>query len=184
MKTKIYVKLKRAGADLVQIRRAAGQPSRGWLSFQGQTLPVTLGRGSVKANKREGDGATPRGTFHPLRVWWRADRLPRPRTGLPTRPIRREDGWCEDPNARHYNRPIRLSADSGADRLTRADHLYDVIVEIDHNTRPRIAGRGSAVFIHLSRPDGSPTAGCVGLKRRDLLWLVARLSPRTRISIQ
>lgn len=167
----------------VQVRRAAGERSRGWLAWEGQTVPVTLGRGGILANKREGDGATPRGLFHPLRLWWRADRLARPRTSLPVRPIRPEDGWCEDPASRQYNQPVRLDAASPADRLTRTDHLYDLIVEIDHNTRPRIAGRGSAVFLHLARPDGGPTAGCIGFRQGDLLRLLSRMTTATRIEI-
>jgi len=166
------------------VRRAGGEKARGWLAAFGRHYPVTLGRGAIRANKREGDGATPRGLFHPLRLWWRADRLPRPRTPLPVRPIRPDDGWCEDPDARAYNRPVRRGPKSTADRLMRTDHLYDLIVEIDHNTCPRIKGRGSAVFIHLCRPDRSPTAGCIGLRKGDLLRLLARLDRRTRISIE
>ncbi len=116
---------------------------------------MALGRGGIKANKREGDGGTPRGTFRPRQLWWRADRHPRPQTFLPARPIRREDAWCEDPGDRHYNQPVRLAHGQAGDRLTREDHLYDFIVEIDHNTAPRIAGRGSAVFLHLARSNFS-----------------------------
>ena len=101
---------------------------------------MALGRGGILANKREGDGGTPRGIFHPRQLWWRADRHRRPVTLLPTRPIRREDAWCENPADRHYNRPIRLDREQGGDRLTREDHLYDFIVEIDHNAAPRVAG--------------------------------------------
>ena len=79
------------------------------------------------------------------------------------RRIRGDDGWCEDPRDRHYNQPIRLEPDHPGDRLKRADHLYDLIIELDHNTRPRIAGRGSAVFVHVARPGFAPTAGCVAL---------------------
>ncbi len=76
---------------------------------------------------------------------------PRPRTLLPARAIQPEDAWCEDPQSRHYNQPMRLDHDQSGDRLTRDDHLYDFIVEIDHNNSPRIKGRGSAVFLHLAR---------------------------------
>ena len=69
------------------------------------------------------------------------------------------------------------------DRLTRKDHLYDFIVEIDHNTRPRIAGRGSAVFLHLARENFGPTAGCVSMTKSAMLHLLRRLGPRTRIVI-
>jgi L,D-peptidoglycan transpeptidase YkuD (ErfK/YbiS/YcfS/YnhG family) len=144
---------------------------------------VALGRGGIKADKREGDGGTPRGTFRPLRLWLRADRHPRPSTRLPLRTIGATDAWDENPASRSYNRPIRLGRDAAGDRLMRADHLYDFIVEIDHNTRPRIAGRGSAVFLHLARPGFAPTAGCVGMTRGAMLQLLRRLGPATRLII-
>ncbi|MFC0240499.1 L,D-transpeptidase family protein [Rhodopseudomonas telluris] len=167
----------------IRVRAAAGERSRGWLTAEGLTIPVALGRGGILANKREGDGGTPRGTFRPLRLWWRADRWPRPRTLLPVRPITAADAWCEDPASRHYNRPLRRGAGEAGDRLQRADHLYDLIIEIDHNTRPRVAGRGSAVFLHLARDNFGPTAGCVAMTRSNLLRLLARIGPRTRIVI-
>ena len=113
----------------------------------------------------------------------RADRHPRPRTFLPSRAIRPEDAWCEDPYSRHYNQPLRLDRDHGGDRLTRDDHLYDFIVEIDHNTSPRIAGLGSAVFLHLARENFGPTAGCVSMTKSAMLQLLKRLGPQTRIVI-
>jgi L,D-peptidoglycan transpeptidase YkuD (ErfK/YbiS/YcfS/YnhG family) len=146
-------------------------------------LPVALGRSSIKANKREGDGATPRGHFRLLRLWWRADRHPRPFTRLPVRRILNDDGWCEDPQDRRYNRPVKVPPQSKADRLTRSDALYDFIIEIDHNTRPRVAGRGSAVFIHIARPGFAPTAGCVALAMPALRRLLRRLGPHTRIMV-
>jgi L,D-peptidoglycan transpeptidase YkuD (ErfK/YbiS/YcfS/YnhG family) len=145
---------------------------------------VALGRGGILANKREGDGGTPRGRFKPLRLWWRPDRGLRPATRLPIRRMRPSDGWCEDPNDRAYNQPIRLQPGSSGDRLWRDDHLYDLILEIDHTTRPRVRGRGSAVFIHVARPGFGPTAGCVALTPRSLRGLLARLGPKTRIDIQ
>jgi len=168
----------------VRVRRAAGDPRRGWLTAGGWTVPVALGRGGILANKREGDGGTPKGTYRPLRLWWRADRHVRPRTHLPARPIRAEDAWCEDPRDRRYNQPIRLINGQAGDRLTREDHLYDFIVEIDHNAGPRIAGRGSAVFLHLARPNFSPTAGCVSMTKSSMLRLLRRMGPRTKIIIE
>jgi L,D-peptidoglycan transpeptidase YkuD (ErfK/YbiS/YcfS/YnhG family) len=176
--------MRRKSLGKLSVRRKAGHPTQGWLRAWPWTLPVALGRGSIKANKREGDGGTPRGVFRPVRIWWRADRLPRPAAQLPVRRIGPGDGWCENPKHRRYNRPVDVAAGSTADRLARADALYDVIVEIDHNTRPRIAGRGSAVFIHVARPGFAPTAGCVALERAALLRLVSRLGPNTRICIE
>jgi L,D-peptidoglycan transpeptidase YkuD (ErfK/YbiS/YcfS/YnhG family) len=167
----------------IRISAAAGDPRRGWLLAGGQTVPVALGRGGIRANKREGDGGTPKGTFRPRQLWWRADRHPRPRTFLPVRAIGPEDAWCEDPTSRHYNQPMRLDRDRGGDRLKRDDHLYDFIVEIDHNSLPRIKGRGSAVFLHLARANFAPTAGCVSMTGAAMLRLLARLGPETRIVI-
>jgi L,D-peptidoglycan transpeptidase YkuD (ErfK/YbiS/YcfS/YnhG family) len=168
----------------IRIRAAAGDPRRGWLTAAGQTIPVALGRGGILANKREGDGGTPRGTFRPRQLWWRADRHPRPRTFLPVRAIRPEDAWCEDPGDRHYNQPVRLEPTRGGDRLRRDDNLYDFVVEIDHNTGPRIKGRGSAVFLHLARENFGPTAGCVSMTKSAMLRLLQRLGPGTRIVIE
>ena len=169
---------------MILVHAAAGDPRRGWLTSDGWTVPVALGRGGIIANKREGDGGTPKGIFRPRQLWWRADRHPRPRTLLPARAIRPDDGWCEDPLDRHYNQPIRLEGDRGGDRLQRDDHLYDFIVEIDHNTSPRIAGRGSAVFLHLARRDFSPTAGCVSMTKSAMLRLLERLDIETKIVIE
>jgi L,D-peptidoglycan transpeptidase YkuD (ErfK/YbiS/YcfS/YnhG family) len=175
--------------SLIRVRarpgpRCGGFLTQGWLCADTMCAPVALGRTGIKANKREGDGGTPRGTFRLKRLWWRKDRLMRPQTRLPVRPIRREDAWSEDPLDRRYNRPVRRRTGEPGDRLWREDHLYDLIVEIDHNDHPRIAGRGSAVFMHLARPGFAPTAGCVGLERSRLLRLLMRLGPKTRIDIR
>jgi L,D-peptidoglycan transpeptidase YkuD (ErfK/YbiS/YcfS/YnhG family) len=155
----------------------------GWLLAGSRRLPVALGRTGLATLKREGDGATPRGWFHPVRLWWRADAGARPRTGLPVRRIRRSDAWCEDPADRRYNRPIELSDGAAGDRLWRGDPLYDLVVEIDHNCRPRVKGRGSAIFIHVARPGLAPTAGCVALPAAELRRLLARLCAKTWIRI-
>jgi L,D-peptidoglycan transpeptidase YkuD (ErfK/YbiS/YcfS/YnhG family) len=167
----------------VSVTSRPGRRQQGWLRSGTKRLPVALGRTGIRALKREGDGGTPVGTFRPVRLWWRADRLPRPRTLLPVRRITPDDAWCEDPKDRRYNRAFKRSANEPGDRLRRDDGLYDLIIEIDHNTRPRVAGLGSAVFIHVARAAFGPTAGCVALRRDDLLQLLARIGPRTRITI-
>jgi L,D-peptidoglycan transpeptidase YkuD (ErfK/YbiS/YcfS/YnhG family) len=169
--------------SLIRVRRSSGSRSRGVLLAGRHAIPVVLGRAGIAAGKREGDGATPRGRFRLIRLWWRADRVPRPRTRLSARRIDTAVAWCEDPADRRYNRPFRRSANEPGDRLWREDHLYDLVIELSHNTRPRVAGRGSAVFLHVARPDRSGTAGCVALTAKDLLQLIGRLGPGTRIDV-
>jgi L,D-peptidoglycan transpeptidase YkuD (ErfK/YbiS/YcfS/YnhG family) len=169
-------------ANLI-VRTRPGNRRQGWLWIGDRFIKVALGRAGIKANKREGDGATPAGRYRLVRLWWRPDRLPRPRTLLPAKRITRLDGWCEDPSDRRYNRAIRISPGQPGDRLLRPDALYDLIIEIDHNQRPRVSSRGSAVFIHVARAGLAPTAGCVSLPINTLRRLIARLGPKTTITI-
>jgi L,D-peptidoglycan transpeptidase YkuD (ErfK/YbiS/YcfS/YnhG family) len=173
---------RRVTLSTVRVTRRSGLSTQGWLMAGLLCAPAALGRSGIRADKREGDGATPRGRFRMLRVWWRADRGSRPRTLLQVRRIRPADAWCEDPADRRYNRPVDAAA--RGDRLWRADHLYDLMVELDHNTRPRIAGRGSAIFLHVARPGLAPTAGCVALSAPTLRRLLARIGGKTRIEIR
>jgi L,D-peptidoglycan transpeptidase YkuD (ErfK/YbiS/YcfS/YnhG family) len=167
----------------IVVRRAPGNPREGRLVLAHGVRRVALGRGGVAALKREGDGATPLGRFPIRQALYRADRMARPRTAFPLRAIRAGDGWCEDPSDRNYNKLVQLLPNSGADRLTRDDHLYDLILVLGHNDRPRIKGRGSAIFVHLARPGYAPTAGCIALSRHDLLMLLAQVKPGSVIVV-
>lgn len=167
----------------IVVRRAPGNPREGRLILAHGARRAALGKSGVAALKREGDGATPYGRFLIRQVLYRADRVKRPRTPFPVRAIRACDGWCEDPADRNYNRFVRLSSNSSADRLTRVDHLYDLILVLGHNDRPRVRGRGSAIFVHLARPSYSPTAGCIALSRHDLLMLLAQARRGSMIAV-
>jgi L,D-peptidoglycan transpeptidase YkuD (ErfK/YbiS/YcfS/YnhG family) len=143
-----------------------------------------VGRAGIASHKREGDGATPRGRFRLLAVLYRPDRLPRPKTHLPLTAIRPDSGWCDDPGSPAYNQPVRLPFAANHEELWRSDHLYDVVVVIDYNTRPAIPGAGSAIFLHLATPDYAPTAGCVAVSRETMQRLLPKLGPATLIDIR
>lgn len=175
--------MRRTSLRVIHVKTRPFRRTQGWLAAGATAVPVALGRAGIRADKREGDGGTPAGQFRPVRLWWRADRLARPRTSLPVRRIGPRDAWCEEPADRRYNRAFRRSVNEPGDRLMREDGLYDLIIEIDHNTRPRIAGRGSAVFIHIARAGLMPTAGCIALRKQDLLALLRRITRKTRIVV-
>jgi L,D-peptidoglycan transpeptidase YkuD (ErfK/YbiS/YcfS/YnhG family) len=137
----------------------------------------------MQALKREGDGASPRGYFPLLSVLYRPDRVARPRTALPLKPIRRTDGWCDAPADRNYNRPVRMPYPASAEELWRADGLYDIVVVIDYNVRRRGRNHGSAIFMHVAGPRYGPTEGCVALERGDLVRLLAALPRNVRLAI-
>ncbi|MFN0219852.1 MAG: L,D-transpeptidase [Hyphomicrobium sp.] len=132
-----------------------------------------LGRGGVRALKREGDGATPRGRWPIREAFYNPAQLRRPRTALPLRPLRRDAGWCDDVEDRNYNRAVRHPYPASAERLWRSDGVYDVVVVLGYNDRPRIRGRGSAIFLHVAKPGYQPTEGCIALSRSDLLRALA-----------
>lgn len=170
------------GRDLI-VGGAGRRARRGWARLGPVTMPCALGRGGREIMKREGDGATPIGRWPIRRIYVRPEgRIGlryAPAVGSPVR-LGPEDGWCDDPGDRNYNRPVRHPYPASAERLWRDDHLYDVIVVLGYNDRPRRRGMGSAIFLHLMRrsPDGReilPTEGCIGLDRRDLVVVLRHL---------
>ena len=140
---------------------------------------AAIGRGSVRPLKREGDGGTPLGRFPIRLVLYRADRMKRPRTTLPVRAIRAHDCWCDEPLDRNYNRLVRLPTKRSAEGLMREDALYDLVLVLGYNDRPRIRGKGSAIFVHLARDGYTPTEGCIAFSRRVLVGVLAELKRDT-----
>lgn len=167
----------------LRVAARVGTPTRGWLFAGTQAFPVALGRAGIRHDKREGDGATPAGLWHPRELRYRVDHGPRPATLLPVRRTRPEDGWCDEPMDGRYNRAVRLPLKASHEEMWRDDGLYDLVIVLDHNARPRRARRGSAVFLHLARPGFEPTAGCIAFRRGDLRRLLKVLSPRTAIVV-
>src|SRR5579883_2477621 len=152
----------------LRVRPRPANRSQGWLNVGSLTIPVALGRTGIRANKLEGDGSTPRGEFRLLRLWFRADRHPRPRSSLPVQRITRDLAWCEDPTDRRYNRPFRRRDGEPGDRLQRGDNLYDFVIEISHNGRPR----GPP----LAAP--APTPGAHRLADAHFDWIIRSISYR------
>jgi L,D-peptidoglycan transpeptidase YkuD (ErfK/YbiS/YcfS/YnhG family) len=143
------------------------------LTWNGRHIRCALGRNGIRSDKKEGDGATPAGRFLLRRVFYRADRLPAPQTGLSVQALGPDDGWCDDPADPAYNQLIKRPHDGHHEELWRDDHVYDVIVALGHNDDPPAPGLGSAIFVHVARPDYEPTEGCVALRMEDLLALLA-----------
>lgn len=152
----------------------------------GKAYNCAIGRsgGRPSAQKTEGDGATPIGRWPIKRVFFRPDRTAPPQTTLPLVPLRPHDGWCDAPFDALYNRPVSLPYPASHERLWREDHVYDVIVELGHNDDPVVPERGSAVFIHIAKPDFTPTEGCIALNRDDLLDILSNMSDETQLDIR
>jgi L,D-peptidoglycan transpeptidase YkuD (ErfK/YbiS/YcfS/YnhG family) len=160
---------------------AAKSPS-GTLRAGPIMVRCALGRAGVKHDKREGDHATPAGAFRLLSVLFRT--VPRQAWLLPMRPIRPSDGWCDDPRSPLYNRRVALPCRASHEKMWRDDRLYDLVIVLDYNIRPRRKYRGSAIFLHCGGPDYAPTEGCIALRPDDLRRLLPRLSRNTVLTIR
>lgn len=158
-------------------------PARALVVTPGLSAEAAIGRSGITACKREGDGATPRASMRLIEGFYRADRIARPRTALPMRPIRADMGWCDAPFDPSYNRLVRLPFGASHENLMRDDHIYDIVLVIDWNIRQRKAGAGSAIFMHLARPGYQPTEGCIALSRRDMLKLLAIADTATTVQV-
>lgn len=138
----------------------------------GVHFPCSIGRAGISHFKREGDNASPAGTWRLNQVMYRSDRIRRPLTILPTTIIQPDMGWCDDPISQHYNSLVKLPCPARHEKLWREDNLYDLIVILDYNRAPVVKGKGSAIFMHIRRSDGSATEGCIALKHSHLLHLL------------
>lgn len=160
--------------------------SDGRFDLAGRQTRCALGRGGVvaAADKREGDGASPEGVWPMRRGLFRPDRGEKPGGGLGFRPIAPDDGWCDAPGDPAYNRPVKLPYPASAEAMWRGDDIYDLVVVLAHNDDPPRPGMGSAIFLHLARPDYSPTEGCIAISRADMAALLALATRGSAIAIR
>jgi L,D-peptidoglycan transpeptidase YkuD (ErfK/YbiS/YcfS/YnhG family) len=143
-----------------------------------------IGHGGIRKNKKEGDGATPAGAWPIRSVLYRPDRITLPKLAFDMRKLTPEDGWCDASADPMYNRAVKLPYAASAEKLWRDDGIYDVIVVLGYNDKPVVPGRGSAIFMHIARPNYSPTLGCVAFARENLLEILARATPGTRVVVR
>jgi L,D-peptidoglycan transpeptidase YkuD (ErfK/YbiS/YcfS/YnhG family) len=155
----------------------------GLLSWPGGAAAAVCGRGGVRSDKREGDGASPAGKFALLPGFYRADRIAPPPTHLPMTALRPNDAWVDDPLDPRYNRLVSLPYPAHHEEMWREDGLYDLVVPIGYNTDPPLPGRGSAIFLHVARPDFAATEGCIAIAGDVLARVLGLLGPGSTITI-
>ncbi len=152
------------------------------LRFMNRRFPCTIGRGGIRADKSEGDGATPAGAHKIVGMLYRPERMARPAPWA--MPIRPGDLWSDDGGDAGYNLLVRAPYDHSHEALRRADPLYDLILITDWNWPDVIPGQGSCIFIHQWRRPGYPTEGCIGFQRDHLRWIAARITPGSRLIVR
>jgi L,D-peptidoglycan transpeptidase YkuD (ErfK/YbiS/YcfS/YnhG family) len=154
-----------------------------WLDWGQGKRRCAVGRGGIAEKRGEGDGITPQGVWPLRQLYYRADRIAAPHCILTPTPIRPDDGWCDAPGDANYNRLVALPYGASHEQMWRFDHIYDLVLVIGYNDEPVVAGKGSAIFLHLARPGFSPTEGCVALGLDDALAALGQLGEGDRIRI-
>jgi len=164
-----------------ELPRLKQRGPRGLLSVGSRTLQCAIGVRGIGVKRREGDSITPIGRFKIIFWLTRPGNLDDSRVG--SRFISHQVGWCDDPRSFSYNKLVKLPSSFKTESLWRDDRLYDLVGVLDFNTRPRVRGKGSAIFLHCAHPDYSPTAGCVALQRSALFKLKKLLRPRPYLTV-
>ena len=152
------------------------------LIFGEFTFKCCVGKHGTTNKKVEGDKKTPKGLFSLGNVYFRKDRNVKPITKLKTISLSKKMGWCNDVNSKKYNKLIVRNKKIKHEKMFRKDYKYDYVIPINYNTKNTKIGKGSAIFIHLSK-NYKKTAGCIGLKKKDLLILLKLINRKTKIRI-
>ncbi len=164
----------------------AVKTSKATLNIVGKTYACALGKNGwvdLQAG-REGDGKTPLGIYPVRYGLYRSDRITLPDCALSFHEICKNDGWCDAPLDPAYNRPVHLAYPASTEKLYRDSHVYDIILVLGHNDSPPIADLGSAIFLHIARPNYAPTEGCVAINQKDMLSLLPKLNRDSHIEIK
>ena len=155
----------------------------GYLQYKNLKFRCALGKAGIKKKEKEGDNVTPKGIFKITSMYYRPDRIKNIITTVKKIKIKKNIGWCDDPNSHFYNQQISLPNEFGHEKLYRNDNLYDLILVINYNTNPIIKNKGSAIFIHIAKKNYKKTKGCIALKKKHVIELISKIKKNTQIKI-
>jgi len=152
------------------------------LQYDDFKFKCCIGKRGLTKFKKEGDLKTPKGVFAIENLYFRSDRIKRPVTKLKCVKIEKKMGWSNDINNKNYNKLIKINKNFSHEKLFRKDHKYDLLIPIKYNFEKIVPGKGSCIFLHLTK-NYKPTAGCIALKKKDFLILLKIIHKKTKIKI-
>ena len=155
----------------------------GYLKYKNFKFRCALGKNGIKKKIKEGDNITPKGKFKLIKIYYRQDKIKKIKSSIAKIKIKKNMGWCDDPKSNFYNQQIKLPSKFCHEKLYRNDRIYDLLVVLNYNTEPIVKNKGSAIFIHIAKKNYKPTAGCIALKKRDLIKLLQIIKKNTKINI-
>ena len=155
----------------------------GYLKYKDFKFKCALGKSGIGKKGEEGDNITPKGVFNVIKIYYRKDRLKKLPSKFTLTEIKKNMGWCDDPKSRKYNQPIKLPTKYNHENLYRKDNTYDLILVLNYNMKPTIKNKGSAIFIHVAKKNYKKTAGCIAIRKFDLIRLIKEIKQNTRVII-
>ena len=153
------------------------------LEYKNLNFRCALGKAGIGVKKIEGDNVTPKGIFKITKIYYRSDKIKNIKTSLKKIEIKKDMGWCDDPNSNFYNKEIKLPNKFSHEKLYRRDNLYDLVAVLDYNMNPVIKRKGSAIFIHIASKSYKKTKGCIALKKKHLIKILSQIKKNTKIKI-
>jgi len=156
---------------------------RKYLYYLNNKIKCTIGKNGITEKKQEGDLKTPKGIFKLIKIFYRKDRIKIFKSSLKKYYIKKNIGWCDDPNSQYYNRLIKFPFRGSAEKLWRKDNIYDVIIVLNYNLNPIIKNKGSAIFLHICKKNYLPTKGCIGINKKDMMNLIINIKNNTKLII-
>ena len=151
-----------------------------YLNFK---IKCAIGKNGVTKKKHEGDLKTPKGIFKLKKVFYRRDKIKFFKSSIKKYCIKKDIGWCDDPNSKYYNREIKFPFKASAEKLWRQDNIYDLLIVINYNFNPIIKNKGSAIFLHICKKNYVPTKGCIAINKKDMMNLVIYIKKNTKLVI-
>ena len=152
------------------------------LKLDDYILKCSIGKNGIKSKKKEGDKCTPKGVFSLGKLYYRADKVKKPTTKISTKIIKKNMGWCDDVTSKFYNKEMKINKNIKHEKLYRNDHVYDYLIVINYNTKKIKLGKGSAIFLHLTK-NYKKTQGCIAVKKKDFLIILNLITKNNRIKI-
>jgi len=155
----------------------------GYLKYKNIKFKCALGKSGIRKKRTEGDNITPKGTFKIIKIYYRKDRIKKINSVFKIIEIKKNMGWCDDPESKKYNQLIKLPSKYRHEKLFRNDRIYDLIIVLNYNMSPVIKNKGSAIFIHIAKNNYNKTKGCIALKKKDLIEIVSKIKRDTKVII-
>ena len=156
--------------------------NKNYLTYNKLKFKCAIGKKGISYKKKEGDLITPKGQFKIKYILYRKDRV-KISTKLKKKVIKKNMGWCNDPKSKQYNKLVKLPFIFSHEKLYKNENIYDIILVLNYNMNPIKKNKGSAIFIHVAKNNFAKTAGCVAIKKKNLIKLIKEINPNSKIKI-